>query len=72
MKKVLYKEAKCIWGKINTRMQRQIAKGNSFLRDILAGWCKINYLGGTQAVAKEILWNNSQITCGDKLLFYRE
>ena len=50
----------------------QIAKGNSFLRDVLAGWCKINYLEDTQAVAKAILCNNSQITCRDKFLFYSE
>ena len=31
----------------------QIAKNNMFLRDILAGWCKINSLESTQAVAKE-------------------
>ena len=50
----------------------QIAKNNMFLRDILAGWCNINSLESTQAVAKEIIWNNSQIRSDNKVLFYRE
>ena len=43
-----------------------------FLHDILAGWCKINSSDTTNAVAKEIIWNNSQIKCNNKVLFYRE
>ena len=47
----------------------QIAKNNLFLRDVLAGWCKINENRPTIAVTKEIIWNNSQIKCNNKVLF---
>ena len=30
------------------------------LRDVLAGWCKINNSESTHVIAKEIIWNNSQ------------
>ena len=43
-----------------------------FLRDIVAGWCKINSSETTNAFAKEIIWNNSQIKCNNKVLFYLE
>ena len=49
----------------------QIAKGNMFLRDVLAGWCKINNYD-TNMIAKEIIWNNSKIKCNSKVLFYRD
>ena len=48
----------------------QIAKNNMFLRDILAGWCKINTSETTRVIHKEIIWNNSQIKCNNKVLFY--
>ena len=48
----------------------QIAKNNMFLRDILAGWCKINTSETTRVIQKEIIWNNSQIKCNNKVLFY--
>ena len=57
---------------LNINDCNQIAKNNMFLRDILAGWCKINSSEITNAVAKEIIWNNSQIKCNNKVLFYRE
>ena len=41
-----------------------------FLRDILAGWCKINTSETTRVIHKEIIWNNSQIKCNNKVLFY--
>ena len=31
-----------------------------FLRDVLAGWCKINNSESTHVIAKEIIWNSSQ------------
>ena len=48
----------------------QIAKNNMFLRDILAGGCKINTSETTRVIHKEIIWNNSQIKCNNKVLFY--
>ena len=49
----------------------QVAKNSMFLGDVLAGWCTINSLESTQSVAKEIIWNNSQIRSDNKVLFYR-
>ena len=43
-----------------------------FLLDVLAGWCKINNSESTHVIAKEIIWNNSQIKCNNKILFYRD
>ena len=43
-----------------------------FLRDVLAGWCKINNSESTHVIAKEIIWNNSQIKCNNKILFYHD
>ena len=37
----------------------QITKENMFLRDLLAGWCKINNSESTHVIAKEIIWTNS-------------
>ena len=50
----------------------QITKENMFLRDVLAGWCKINNSESTQVITKEIIWNNSQIKCNNKILFYHD
>ena len=47
----------------------QIAKENTFLRDVLVGWSKINTVESTDVIAKEIIWNNSQIKCDNKLIF---
>ena len=41
-----------------------------FLQDILAGWCKINASENTNVIAKEIIWNNPQLKCKNKILFY--
>ena len=41
-----------------------------FLRDVIAGWCKINISETTRVIHKEIIWNNSQIKCNNKVLFY--
>ena len=40
-----------------------------FLRDVLAGWCKINAFESPHVIAKEIIWNDSQIKCNTKILF---
>ena len=49
----------------------QITKENIFLWDVLAG-CKINNSESTHVTAKEIIWNNSQIKCNNKILFYHD
>ena len=46
-----------------------------FLLDVLAGWCKINNVNNcesTHVITKEIIWNNSQIKCNNKILFYHD
>ena len=43
-----------------------------FLRDVLAGWCKINNSESTHVITKEIIWNNSHIKCNNKILFYHD
>ena len=50
----------------------QITKENMFLWDVLAGWCKINNSESTHVITKEIIWNNSQIKCNNKILFYHD
>ena len=47
----------------------QIAKKNTFLQDVLLGWSKINTVESTDVIAKEIIWNNSQIQCDNKVFF---
>ena len=47
----------------------QIAKENTFLCDVLVGWSKSNTVESTDVIAKEIIWNNSQIKCDNKLFF---
>ena len=51
---------------------KQIAQENTFLRDVLLGWSKINNVESTDVIAKEIIWNNSQIKCDNKLIFYQQ
>ena len=41
-----------------------------FLRDVLAGRCTINNSESTHVITKEIIWNNSQIKCNNKIPFY--
>ena len=48
-----------------------IAKDNIFLGDILSGRSKINTLETTN-IAKQIIWNTSNIKCDNKILFYRK
>ena len=48
-----------------------IAKDNIFLGDILSGRSKINTLETTN-IAKQIIWNNSNTKCDNKILFYRK
>ena len=36
----------------------------------LLGWSKINNVESTDVIAKEIIWNNSQIKCDNKLFFF--
>ena len=43
-----------------------------FLWDFLTGWCKINNSESTHVIAKEIIWNNSQTKCNNKILFYHD
>ena len=43
-----------------------------FLQDVLAGWCKINYYESTHVIAKEIIWNNSQLKCNKQIIFYHD
>ena len=50
----------------------QITKENMFLWDVLAEWCKINNSESTHVTTKEIIWNNSQIKCNNKILFYHD
>ena len=40
-----------------------------FLMEYLAGWYKINTYECTHVIAKELIWNKSQIKCNNKLLF---
>ena len=49
-----------------------IAKDNTFPRDILSGWIKINTLETTNIITKQIIWSNSNIKCDNKILFYRK
>ena len=48
----------------------QISKDNMFLRDVLAGCRKINASESTHVIAMEIIWNNSQVKCNNKIFFY--
>ena len=50
----------------------QITKENMFLQDVLAGWCKLNNYESTHKIAKQIIWNNSQIKCYSSILFYHD
>ena len=50
----------------------KITKDDMFMWDVLAGWCRINTCETTHVLAKEIIWNNSQIKCNNKILFYHD
>ena len=55
---------------LNIQDGSQIANDNMFLQDVLDGCCNINAPESTHVIAKEIIWNNSQIKCNiqDSLL----
>ena len=57
-------------GNIHTSDCSEIAHGNQFLLDVLSGWCKINFTTEIKIISKEIMWNNSNIKCDNKTLFY--
>ena len=41
-----------------------------FLQDVLDCRCEINASENTHVIAKENIWNNSQLKCNNKILFY--
>ena len=47
----------CLECNLNVNDCNQIVKGNSFLHDVLAAWCKINFSEIMHALASEVIWN---------------
>ena len=79
LRRIFDKENNGIWKEFNLKKVKAfvggggvITKDNMFLRDVLAGCCKINTSESTHVIAMEIIWNNSQITCYNKILFYHD
>ena len=49
-----------------------LSKNNTFLKNILTVWSKINYKETPTRISKHIIWNNSYIKCNNNIIYYKE